>query len=153
MGSQSVRVTEINIRDQKGNLLNAIQSGQAIDICFHFEVNGSTPIDRAIFSIVVKSQLDVPLFLHHNRLTRQDFGVLPRKGSFIIHIPRLPLPPSTYYLTYSIIKDNSYLDGLNNAIQLTVIEGDFYGSGELPPATHGNFLLDASWHLKADSSN
>jgi lipopolysaccharide transport system ATP-binding protein len=30
---------------------------------------------------------------------------------------------------------------------LIVIEGDFYGSGEVPPITHGCCLVDAQWRL------
>ena len=32
-----------------------------------------------------------------------------------------------------------------------MIEGDFYGSGEIPPATHGCCLVDAEWRLEAEA--
>jgi hypothetical protein len=32
------------------------------------------------------------------------------------------------------------------------VGGDFFGSGEVPPATHGCCLVDASWRLEEERS-
>jgi lipopolysaccharide transport system ATP-binding protein len=38
-------------------------------------------------------------------------------------------------------------DRIDDASELNVIEGDFYGTGEVPPMTHGCCLVDAEWRL------
>jgi lipopolysaccharide transport system ATP-binding protein len=96
---------------------------------------------------MVRTYLDVPVFLQHNRLTRDDWDALPANGAFVCRIRRLPLPPATYRLGFSVMCDDDYLDRIDDASELIVIEGDFYGSGEVPPISHGCCLVDAKWRL------
>ena len=62
---------------------------------------------------------------------------------FIYRVERLPLPPANYLLNYSVYQDNTCLDMINNAMELSVVDGDFYGSGEVPPISHG--VLFGRW--------
>jgi lipopolysaccharide transport system ATP-binding protein len=105
-------------------------------------------LERLITSLSVKTQLETPVFLQHNRLTGDEFGKLPDSGVLVCRINHLPLPSSCYQISYSLIQDGNYLDGISNASELSVIDGDFYGSGEVPPISHGVCLVDASWHLE-----
>jgi hypothetical protein len=41
----------------------------------------------------------------------------------------------------------SILIKLTEPAELVIIEGDFYGSGEMPPITRGCCLVDAQWRL------
>jgi lipopolysaccharide transport system ATP-binding protein len=98
----------------------------------------------------VKTQWDVPVFLHHNRMTGDEFGELPNEGSFVCRIRKLPLVPSTYRIGYSImISGGDYLDSMGDAAELNVIAGDFFGSGEVPPSSHGFCLVEGSWSLNS----
>lgn len=149
-GSGEVRVVAIEIRDEQGNVLDVVQSGQTVDIYFYFETQNCASYARVIACLAVATQLEVPVFLQHNRLTQDEFGLLPQQGAVVCRINRLPLPPATYQITYSLIRDGSYLDGIMNAVELSVVDGDFYGSGEVPPISHGVCLVDAQWRLEAD---
>jgi lipopolysaccharide transport system ATP-binding protein len=151
-GTGEVKVVAIEIRDEQGNILDVVASGQTIDICLHFETQPYVRYSRVLAGLAVSTQLEVPVFLQHNRLTQDEFGMLPQQGTFVCRFNRLPLPPSTYQLTYSLMMDGMYLDGIINAIQLSVIDGDFYGSGEVPPVSHGVCLVDAKWRLEAGKS-
>jgi lipopolysaccharide transport system ATP-binding protein len=146
-GNGQIRITEIEIKDEAGNLLEVVASGQMIDVYFYFEAR-SANISRAITSLLVTTSLDIPVFLQHNRLTMDDFGLLPKQGAFVCRINCLPLPASVYQINYSVLLDGTYLDALNNAVDLTVVDGDFYGSGEVPPISHGVCLVDAQWRLE-----
>jgi lipopolysaccharide transport system ATP-binding protein len=96
---------------------------------------------------MVRTYLDVPVFLQHNRLTRNHWDFLPSTGAFVCRIRKLPLPPATYRLGFSVMGNNEYFDRIDDASELNVIEGDFYGSGEVPPISHGCCLVDADWRL------
>jgi len=146
-GSGEVRVTAIEIKDLDGNPLYNARSGQDIDIYFHFETSQNYQRSNVIMGFMVRTYLDVPVFLQHNRLTRDDWDSLPPTGAFICRIRRLPLPPATYRFGFSVMCDNEYLDRIDDASELIVIEGDFFGSGEVPPITHGCCLVDAEWRL------
>jgi lipopolysaccharide transport system ATP-binding protein len=151
IGSGQIRVVALEMRDEQGRPLDVAASGQAVDICLHYESSPGFHSSRVIASIDVKTQFDTPVFLQHNRLTRDEWGALPLRGAFVCRIPRLPLPPATYRITYTLIRDGEYLDAMEGAYELTVTDGDFFGSGEVPPATHGCCLVDARWRLEADA--
>jgi lipopolysaccharide transport system ATP-binding protein len=146
-GSGEVKVFAIDVKDKEGNILDVSQSGQNISINLYFKKKSSFKSERLIASISVKTQLEVPVFLQHNRLTGNTFGHLPKTGILVCQINNLPLPPSSYRISYSLIQDGVYLDSLSHAIDLDVVDGDFYGSGEVPPISHGVCLIDASWHM------
>ncbi|MCG8367190.1 MAG: ABC transporter ATP-binding protein [Pseudanabaenales cyanobacterium] len=152
-GSGEVKVVAIEIKDEAGCSLDTVKSGQTIDIYLNFEVQDhhKSFTSRIIASLAVKTPLEVPVFLQHNRLTQDEFGSLPQSGAFVCRIYRLPLPPSNYQVTYSLILDGKYLDAMSNAVELSVIDGDFYGSGEVPPVSHGVCLVDAQWRLESDA--
>jgi lipopolysaccharide transport system ATP-binding protein len=148
IGSGEVRVFAIDVKDDEGNILDVSQSGQDISINLHFKKAPSFRSEHLIASISVKNQLEVPVFLQHNRLTGDTFGQLPETGVLVCKINNLPLPPSSYIISYSLIQEGIYVDSLSDVAELAVVDGDFYGSGEVPPATHGVCLIDASWHIK-----
>jgi len=151
-GSGAVRVVGIEVRDVHGNTLDSAASAQDLEIYLYFETAAGFRNRRVIASLMLKTQLDMPVFLHHNRLTGDEFGALPESGAFVCHLPRLPLPPSNYQITYSIMADGECLDGINNAVELTVVAGDFFGSGEVPPISHGVCLAEGRWRLVAGRS-
>ncbi len=146
-GSGEVRVTAIEIKDTNGNPLYSIMSGQDVDIYFHFEKLQSYQKSNVVIGFMVRTYLDVPVFLQHNRLTGDDWESLPSTGAFVCRIRRLPLPPANYRFGYSAMRDGEYIDRIDDASELTVVEGDFYGSGEVPPISHGCCLVDAEWRI------
>lgn len=152
-GNGEMRVVAISINDAQGQSLDEAISGQEIDICLHYESVRNLRSASVIAGICIKTQLDAPVFLQHNRLTRDEWGTLPARGSFICRIPRLPLPAATYRLTFSLMDGPEYLDTMDNAFELKVSEGDFFGSGEIPPATHGCCLVDATWRFEAEGNH
>ena len=104
----------------------------------------------------MKTELDVPVFLQHNRLTGVDFGEIPVAGSFVCRIHQLPLPAATYPIDFSLVADDGrgeYLDQLEYAADLTVVEGNFYGTGEAPRNSHGVCLVAGEWRIEKTAAS
>lgn len=150
-GSGAVRVVAVEVRDAAGRLLDVAASGQDVDIFLRYEAAPGFDSPRVIAGLCVKTQFDTPVFLQHNRLTRDEWAALPARGAFVCRIPRLPLPPAAYRITYSLMLHGEYLDAMEDAYELNVTDGDFFGSGEVPPATHGCSLVDAAWRLEPET--
>jgi lipopolysaccharide transport system ATP-binding protein len=123
-----------------------------MDVYLYFEAKRGFRGDQVTAGLKFETQLGVPVFLQHNKLTGDEFNDLPNSGAFVCRIPRLPLPPSTYRITYSIRAEDGYLDAINDAAQLTVVEGDFFASGRVPPISHGVCLVDGEWFLRRESA-
>lgn len=147
-GTQEVRVNSIVFVDSNGHPVTSTASGHELRVRLHFEQITDRDCRNIIAGVAVRSVFDVPVFLQHNRLTGDQFGTLPKLGYFELRVPRLPLPPSTYRLGFSLIKDGVYLDAVADAAELNVIAGDFFQSGEVPPASHGLCLVGGTWSLQ-----
>jgi lipopolysaccharide transport system ATP-binding protein len=72
-----VRVVAIDLRDVEGHAIESVVCRQDFDIVFNFETSPGFRGNRVVASFNVKTQWDVPLFLHHNRMTGTEFGELP----------------------------------------------------------------------------
>ncbi len=147
VGSGDVRFVGFELRDVRGTPLTAAHSGQDVDIVFFFETRGGYQIPAPRVSVGIKTPMDAPVFLHHSRLTRDEFGPLPPRGAFVFRVQRLPLPPATYKIDCSAMVGDRYLDLVCDAAELTVVAGDYYRSGEVPPSTHGVCLVDGRWRI------
>jgi lipopolysaccharide transport system ATP-binding protein len=147
-GSGKARVVGIDIRDAEGNPLDVVTSGTDIQIGLRYELADGFMPANVNASVQVRTKYDTPVFLQHNRMTADPFRMLPQKGEFICHIERLPLTPSSYRIDCSLMDGDQFLDNLTDVADLTVVDGDYYGSGEVPPDTHGCCLVDARWTLE-----
>ena len=57
----------------------------------------------------------------------------------------LVLPAGDELISYSLIKDGEFLDCIGLVKRSKVEAGDFYGIWEIPPSSHGKFLVHADW--------
>jgi lipopolysaccharide transport system ATP-binding protein len=153
LGSGQLRVLDIELKDRNGHRVSSVCSGQSVDIQLPFEMVRNPSPSHVIASIQCRTMQGAPVFLHHNRLTGQRLGPVSGNGTFVLHLRRLPLPPSTYRLSYSVIAGGDYLDGIKDALELNVTDGDYYGSGEVPPASHGVCLVDGDWEMRLAGSS
>jgi lipopolysaccharide transport system ATP-binding protein len=146
-GSGSLRIIGVEIKDAGGNPVDTVISGQDVDVFMYFENVSGTSHSNVIASIAIKTQMDIPVCLQHNRLTADEFGELPESGAFVCRLKKLPLPSASYRVDFSIQENGEYLDGIANAFELNVIDGDFYGTGEVPPVSHGVCLIQGNWRI------
>ena len=147
LGNGLVQVEKIQIFDDNGSEISTAYSGQDITIILYY--NSKLENSRNINinpSIAFVNSKGVQVFNHHSRLNGIRFNNLPDHGAFSMTIKNLPLPASRYHITYSLLSHDEFLDYAEKAHCLDVIEGDFYGTGEVPPSSHTAFLLEAEWN-------
>jgi len=152
-GNGQVRVTEIEFRDRSGRTITTARSGDDIDVCLHFESQAPTARPDLSVGISIKTYLDAPVFLQNNTLAGERFAeFLPESGTFICRLGRLPLPSASFRIGFYILSRShkgEYLDAMENAVELHVQGGDFFGNGLSPGITDGVALVEAGWRLEA----
>ena len=152
-GSGELRISAVEMRDMDGRSTRTLFAGQDVDIHVHFENPQLRQLRGLTVQILVKTQLETPVFTHSNRLNVLDFDDLPSAGSFVCRIPRLPLPVSTYRLSFIIAAQSGAaeraIDAMDNAFEFDVAGGDFFGNGKLPKITNGVCLVPAQWRMEA----
>jgi lipopolysaccharide transport system ATP-binding protein len=151
-GSGAVRIVAIEFRNAAGRTVRAVAAGSDAELWLHFENRSGKSFPHLIATVRVKTHFDAPVFLQQNRLTGDTFGALGERGAFVCRLPRLPLTPGSYRVGFSLsseVRGGELLDAINEAVDLPVEPGDFFGTGQLPSAQSGPVLVDAEWRQES----
>jgi lipopolysaccharide transport system ATP-binding protein len=66
----------------------------------------------------------------------------------VCRVPRLPLRPGKYGLRFVATVKGVLADFIEDAGVLHVSEGDYFGTGRLPPPAGGAFLVQHSFEIE-----
>jgi lipopolysaccharide transport system ATP-binding protein len=143
-GDGALRFTGVEVLGEG----SAVRAGDEVEVRLEYEAE--TELGNALVGIGVNGLLGEPLFFCSTQLSGQRLQSLPRSGTFVCTIPRLPLTPGRYSLNIYAEVKGALADWVRDATTFDVIASDFFGTGQLPPATHAHFLVDHSWSLRED---
>lgn len=147
-GSGLLRFTNIEFRDFSGKVLDFVQSGQSIDVYLHYTASPRYAGGHVHIGLIFSTQMGVLIFSQTTRLMKSGFNKIPERGVFVCRIPRLPLPASSYNVLCGMKIDNAIADEVPNAATLTVVEGDYFGTGVIPNIAQGICLVEGQWRLE-----
>ena len=122
-----------------------VKVGDAVEVRIHYEAERD--LSNVLVAVGINGILGQPIGLCGTRYTGQDLEHAPRQGIFVCTIPRLPLIPDRYSLNVYAEVNGLVADWVQDAHKFDVAESDFFGSGQLPPKTHGPFVFEHSWSL------
>jgi len=80
-----------------------------------------------------------------NIQTGKDRLPLYSEGYFECIWPKVNLRAGAYLSTVFVAVDGDTSDWLQNAFQLQIEDGNFFGTGNLIPRDHGDLVFDHSW--------
>lgn len=145
-GNGFVQCTGITILNNKFLPVESVKSGDDVNIQIHYVVK-SDAVRSVAFRIQVLDSNEQPLFICNNAHTTGLFAILQNEGSAICSIPKLPLYGGTYYINIHLYSaNNAVLDQVEFAKELTVADGDFFGTGKIPVVKKG-ILVSHNWQL------
>ena len=144
-GKGRVRFTGVEILDSRGTAVKTVSSGQHIAFKINYDLPEGRKLHNAVVQIKFVGNLGQPLFACLSQAARSEPLDLDPGGSLICHIPRLPLMAGVYTYTLWCTVGTVLEDFVRDAGKLSVAEGDFFGTGRLPPNTIGDFLVNHTW--------
>ena len=151
-GTGEIRVTGFAVRNARGQIAPSVRSGDDIEIVFHYEQRAPGAFPRLAVAIEVATHLGARIFMQANWLKGTFFGETPARGSFVCALPRLPLAAGKYHVGFRVSAEKQskreHIDAIENAGELSVESGDFFGSGKLPPPQSGVCLVDGAWRIE-----
>lgn len=148
IGNGHIKIVNIEICDASDNVIDQVYSGQDFKIKMYYSAYDQLNDLNLIPSISITDKLGMPVSLHHSRLNGLIFKKIESTGIFTLSISNLPLVPALYNISYSLLSNGIFLDGIQDVLSLQVIDGDYYGSGEVPPSSHATCLLNGAWTIK-----
>ena len=70
---------------------------------------------------------------------------------FKAYFPKFPLMPGVYRVHLYCAANGVTSDWVKDAVTIHVVEGDYYGSGKLPPKGWGHVAAAHDWEILDDS--
>jgi lipopolysaccharide transport system ATP-binding protein len=135
----------LTMSDQAGRTTSVLRCGDDLTLRMDYD-NQGMKLKGPRFIIRVMDSLGRPLFLLQNNFQQESpVETAGPLGSVTCRIKRLPLIPGRYKISLAASTPHLFLDLLNEAIDFTVEYGDFFGTGRMPNAAQGPFLLDCRW--------
>jgi lipopolysaccharide transport system ATP-binding protein len=133
-----------------GDPSETLMTGRDAELLLDYEVPSGAALRNVNVSVTISTVLGETM-LHLYTVTRgETLPELPPSGVVRCQIPRLPLPAGQYLL--SLWADiggtgGEVLDWVQRAAELTVADGDYYGSGNAALPSHPAVLIDHTWDL------
>ena len=134
-GGVRFRFTDYIIENDKGEQLVNVCSGMNIRIRMFYQS------EQALKNIVCRIQIltkngEVVTTLN-NYHCDDPFKEIGKSGSVVCIIPNLPFFDGSYDMTFSCLENMKLIDHIENAGELNVQEGDFFGTGRIPVSKQG----------------
>jgi lipopolysaccharide transport system ATP-binding protein len=151
-GNGKIRVLSFHMESPDGELLQAATSGAPVVFAFEFENRNCDPKDRVSFSFSVHTDREFGLFHNYSHFSDIYFNNLPRTGSFKHLIPELPLAPGDYLVACRALMNGDIITGEEADwprvfVPITVVGGDFYGTGNVNLSKWGPILVKGTWSM------
>jgi len=148
-GNGRLRFTDIEFRSDEGVPTAVVQAGKTLLISVAYTSTSET-VKNVEMSIDIYAQNGQYMLKLDNEMVGADFESVPGVGRFSCRVERFPLSPGQYPITLFCRVNGIIADWVQQAVLLTVEPGDFYGTGRLPPATHGGFLIPQKWQIQSN---
>ncbi len=145
-GSGRLRLTKLAFKNSDTEqYVDAGISGKDLTIEITYASGGGQMLPNVSLAIGVYGNQGQFLTFWGNEMVGRRFESLPPCGQILCHIPHLPLAAGQYILNLHCNVNGVTADWIQQGSLLVVSEGDFYGTGRLPPASHGGVLVPQIW--------
>jgi homopolymeric O-antigen transport system ATP-binding protein len=138
-------IQRISLRNAEGVVTGQFLTGEPMTL--EIEYDSPVPLSNPLFGITFESMSGEKLFNLQSLSQYGPIASLPRCGKVVCQVPRLPLLPGDYALTFRCLDRHApgSLDSLERAMSVHVEAADFFGTGILPHWSNGRVLVDAGW--------
>ncbi|MBN1597127.1 MAG: ABC transporter ATP-binding protein [Bacteroidales bacterium] len=143
-GNGSIKIQNIVFLDSKDNQIKILRSGSNIKIKISFI--SKLNLKKVAFRVLIISKENNVLLNFNNYFTYETFKINIGTGDLYLTIPKFPLPAGIYFMHITVVDNNQLLDEISFARQLSVEDGDFYGTGMIPHLKQG-VLVEHFWEL------
>lgn len=143
-GAGTVRFNRFEIFDETERLTDVGRTGSSIMFRLHLNNPDRISLRSLIFQIYLNASTGQRVLTCSNRWAPTTFDHVPAE-SVVCKLPSLPLVPGEYSVELVCKRSGAILDHIWSAKRLLVVEGDFFGTGRLPPPTDGSVLVKQSW--------
>jgi lipopolysaccharide transport system ATP-binding protein len=147
-GNGMIRFSSVRFCGRNGRAASTFLSGENCEIKLLYRMEKQLSVAANI--VVAVGVYDICgdcLFLCSNELTNEIARGWPESGEVSCNITRLPLASGNYKINVFAAVNGEIADWVIDAAVFEVQNADFFGTGRMPPPSHGRFLVSHSWSL------
>ncbi len=111
------------------------------------EYRGQQPLRNVQVSLSLKNTIGDSVAYFANDLVGHPFENLPSSGKIICRFDNLVILPGIYSVNIYCTVNGELSDWVINAGQISVEEGDLFGTGRLPPEGYGAVGIKHDWEI------
>ncbi len=151
-GTGGLRFSEVAF-ESGGRVVDSPATGEDFEVVLRYETASGKPIRNLNVAVQVQTLLGDVMVQFYTQTAGVLIREAPAVGEVRCLVPRCPLPPGQYTITLWADQGGDPLDWIQRACELTVREGDYFGSGQEQRPSHQSVLVDHQWSvLGADGS-
>ncbi len=150
-GSGGIRINSIEVLNEGGQPVRHVAAGQRVIVRLHYICQKGCVFRECRVWVGVEKEGHSYFTLASEVVDRRRLD-LNGGGYFDFIIPELPLTAGEYVLNYFVDSQGVIQDTLSAALPLSVVDGNFYGTGQdCPRALAGRYVLvKFHWRLGRD---
>jgi lipopolysaccharide transport system ATP-binding protein len=147
-GTGALRFSEVAF-ESGGRVVDSPATGEDFEVVLRYETADGKPIRNLNVAVQVLTLLGDVMVQFYTQTAGVMIREAPANGEVRCLVPRCPLPPGQYTVTLWADQGGDPLDWIQRACELTVREGDFFGSGKEQQQSHQSVLVDHQWMVLA----
>jgi len=144
-GNGAIRFSDVSFLNGNGHRVETIASGQHLSIAISYAGQQAAKLKGLDIHITFYTTRGQVMFTCSNVGSGYIFDMLPSNSRLVCRIDRLPLSPGEYTFNLYATVLGEVADWIKNAGTLSVVNGDFHGSGRVFSHKEG-FLVEQAWH-------
>lgn len=151
-GEGRIRITHFAAFDCDGNEQENLVSGRELELRIYYKCHDNPRPRNVTTAIGISSPSGGFVTLLSNQLTGDSFEQINQQGHFSCVFRKFPLTPGSYTLNLIVRQNEVIQDWIQEAVNLVVEAGDYFGTGRVPPASHGGVFMEQEWSAERDAS-
>jgi lipopolysaccharide transport system ATP-binding protein len=145
-GNGQMRFTGVTLLDKSGQPISDGQSGEDLTIALDYTRTPGAS-DQAVIRLAFAGSYGQRLFMCLSRSSHVGPLRLTSRGQIRCTIPRLPLLEGRYTVSIWCKLNEQMADELQDAFTLSVIPGNFFGTGKTHQDDAGQLLVQHNWEV------
>ena len=144
-GEGKIKVTDIKFSNSNKQDIEELITGQQLFIHISYQCINTFIGQKISVALAFYGDDGILYTVVNSENTGVVYDNVRGSGELVCSINKLPLMEGNYFINVSINENGITQDWVQEAISITVIAGDFYGTGKINPTSHKSILIDNTW--------
>ena len=131
-------------QDAAGAVRDQLQCGRPCAFVLEYQSERRLQASEIMFAVSINTK-GVHLFTMSTEYSPVSDGGPPASGAMVCRLPVPPLSPGVYQINVICRVGGAIEDWVKDAMVLSVVEADYFGTGRLPPDSHPGLLVSQEW--------